>query len=371
MKRVVLITGHYLNSKRKAGFHWLAEAYWNMGWEVIFATVSISWISKLRHDHRFQYPIQKEANRLLWSKERLGSFVYYTMWHPAHLRSNLLNRLTQPFFRQYGKRGLKGLEHWIERASLIIFESTPGLLLYDRCRELNPSARYVYRVSDDLRVLKNHPVALETEERISPEFDLISIPSAYIYKRFAHLPNAKLQFHAVQKEYFHQKMKSPYTDRCNAVFVGNAYFDDEAVQYAAFKRPTWNFHIIGPVKCTTRLHNVMVYGEQPFRETVKYIQFADIGLHTLKYDEGRESFTDSLKVLQYTYCKLPIIAPLFLKTDRPHTFYYDPNSPDSIVDAIDSAACYDRSQINTKCITSWKELALLLGGGHDEASVAL
>jgi len=32
MKRVVLVSGHYFESRRRAGFHWLAEAYWRAGW---------------------------------------------------------------------------------------------------------------------------------------------------------------------------------------------------------------------------------------------------------------------------------------------------------------------------------------------------
>src|SRR2546430_1855357 len=75
MKRVMLITSHYLESQRKAGFHFLADAFWRAGWDVTFTTVSLSWLSWLRKDQRFQYPVRQEAKRLRQIKERLASYV--------------------------------------------------------------------------------------------------------------------------------------------------------------------------------------------------------------------------------------------------------------------------------------------------------
>jgi 2-beta-glucuronyltransferase len=86
MPRVLLITGHYLESRHKAGFHWLADAFWRSGWDVTFFTQSISWLSWLRRDSRFRYPIFKEANRLRRVRERLASYVWLTPFHPANLR---------------------------------------------------------------------------------------------------------------------------------------------------------------------------------------------------------------------------------------------------------------------------------------------
>src|SRR5262245_40502738 len=74
MKRVVLVTGHYLESKRKAGFHWLADAYWRAGWEVIFLTTAISWLSWLQRNYRMAYPILREANHLSFPLGALRDF---------------------------------------------------------------------------------------------------------------------------------------------------------------------------------------------------------------------------------------------------------------------------------------------------------
>ena len=84
------------------------------------------------------------------------------------------------------------------------------------------------------------------------------------------------------------------------------------------------------------------------------------GLHTLAYSNGAEAFTDSLKVMQYTYLGLPIVAPEFLRSDRPHLFCYQPEDPASIRTALDGALQYDRSQVPRRSVRSWEELAQAL-----------
>ena len=53
-RRVILVSGHYLGSKRRAGFHHLAQAYGSLGWDVTFVTAAISLLSRLRGDYRFE-----------------------------------------------------------------------------------------------------------------------------------------------------------------------------------------------------------------------------------------------------------------------------------------------------------------------------
>ena len=143
MQRVLLITGHYLESRRRAGFHWLADAYHRLGWDVTFVTAALSWLSRLRQDYRFQYPVHTEANQIKRVNDRLHSFVWFTWWHPANLRNRFLNSIAAPWFRRYGQLPLGKLESRIHEADLIIFESTPALLLFDRFKQVNANARHV------------------------------------------------------------------------------------------------------------------------------------------------------------------------------------------------------------------------------------
>ncbi|MBE9207136.1 glucuronosyltransferase [Nostoc sp. LEGE 06077] len=358
MKRVVLVTGHYWNSKRKAGFHWLAEAFWHQGWEVIFVTAALSWLSVIRRDYRLAYPVLQEANTLQPMRQNFWSYVWFTPWHPANLRSHLLNHLSRGLFNLYGQLPLGSVEPLFKETDLFIFESTPALLLFDRCKQLNPQAQFIYRVSDDLRLLRNHSVVLDTEERVAPKFDLVSVPSQHIYRLFAGLPNLELELHGIRKDLFTQDYVNPYpvSDIPNVVFVGNAHFDYEFLEQASQLFLNWQFHIIGPMNNLPQRNNIFAYQELPFESTVAYIKHADIALQTLAYSPGAECFTDSLKIIQYSYCQLPIVAPAYLASSRTNVFYYKPGDANSIYQALIAAQMYDRSQISTENIYSWDDL---------------
>jgi len=358
MQRVILITGHYWHSKRKAGFHWLADAFWRQGWEVVFLTGAISYLSVIRRDYRLAYPVLQEANQLQQVQPNFWSYVWFTPWHPANLRLDLLNYLSRPLFRGYSQLPLGVVEPLLCEADLFIFESTPALLLFDRCKQLNPQAQFIYRVSDDLRLLRNHSVVLETEKRVAPQFDLVSVPSQYIYSLFAGLPNLELNVHGIRKDLFTQEYANPYTksDTPNVVFVGNSHFDYEFLEPASQLFPNWQFHIIGPINNLPTRENIIAYQELPFESTIPYIKHADIALQTLAYSPGAECFTDSLKMIQYSYCQLPIVAPAYLSSSRPHVFYYQPGDARSIYQALIAAQNYDHSQISTENIYSWDEL---------------
>ena len=362
MKRVVLVTCHYLNCPTKAGFPYIAESYWNAGWHVLCLTESISWLTLLRgQDSRCEFPIWRERNRLIYTRERLASYIWLTPFHPVNLRSGLLNRLGAPVLKQYPRFSLGEAEEEIARADLFVFDSDHGLFLFDRFKEANPRARYVYRVSDDIRMMRHHPLLPAQEERIVGQFDLISTASTIFNRRFPNLPNVYFHNHGLDKTLFDRPHDNPYkTPGPNVVYVGMHYFDAEFTMRAVRIFPDWNFHVFGEVGALPAAPNLTCYGLRPFAELVPYLQHADIGLQCLTYMPGAEWFTDSLKMFQYTYCKLPIVAPGFLKQDRPHVFYYEPGDDASIRTALLAARVYDRKQISTADVLTWDDLAAKL-----------
>src|SRR5688572_25625502 len=110
VKRVVFVTSHYLNSPHKAGFHWLAESFWNAGWHVLFFTESISWLSYLGRSERCKYPLFAERHRLCRVRERMNSYVWMTPFHPLNTRSGALNALVTPLYRRYAQFSLGAAE---------------------------------------------------------------------------------------------------------------------------------------------------------------------------------------------------------------------------------------------------------------------
>lgn len=363
-RQAILVTQHYFQSKRMAGFHWLARALHRAGWDVLFFTGAISHLSRLRGDYRFAYPVRAEANHIKPVEPRLSSFVWHTAWHPANLRSALLNKLSYARFSTYGDLPLGSAQDFVRRANLVLFESTPALLLFDRFKKLTPDARFVYRISDDLHVLKNHPVVLDAEARIAPEFDLLSAPSQYIFDRWKHLPRCRLHRHGIARDLFDAAMTNPYNGRWrkNVVFVGTNRFDDPTVATAARLFPEWGFHLIGPLRGVPALTNVIKYGELPFLQTVAYLKHADVALYPMTQMADADVFQDSLKVIQYTYCRLPIVAPNYLASPRGNVLAYDRNNESSIQSAMERAATFDRGTINVDGIHSWDDLAAELAG---------
>lgn len=360
---IVLLTNHYYKSDKKAGFHFLADAMARAGHHVCFATIGFSLASYLRRDPRTTYPdISSERNALVSISNNLESYVHFTLWHPVNLLLPPLNRMTKSIGTWYSRQPLGDLASRVQNADVIVFESAVGLYLFDRLKKIAPQARFVYRVSDDISMLRMpHPSLNDLERDIAPRFDLVSVPSENLAQKFKRMPAAvplEVQRHGVAVDKFHQNTKSPYRDNhVNAVFVGAGWFDEDFLEIASRLRTDIQFHIIGPLPARLNRPNVKYLGEMKWDDTLPYLKHARIGLQSLKYHQGAESFTDSLKVLQYCVCKLPIIAPDFLKTTRSNTFYYSPGDADSISLALDAAATHGVGDDGGLQINTWDEVA--------------
>lgn len=359
-RRVVLISGHYLGSKRRAGFHHLANAFWNLGWDVTFVTAAISTLSRLRGDFRFAYPVREEANRLISVRERLASFVLMTRTHPGNLRSDLANRLSTPWFARYANAPLGALEDRIREADLVIFESTAALLLVERVRGLAPRARLVYRASDDLRLLGVHPVIVEAEARAIPSFDLVSAVTEQIAEVLRRHGPAEVHPPGIDKAVFDRPTRSPYDADPAAIFAGvSHFFDYETLAEAAASSPGISFHVVGPPPRNLAA-NVVFHREMPFAAVVPYMQHATLGLLFFPEDDPRLGHGN--KISQYSYCRLPIVAPSDLRATRENIVIFERGNAASLREALAAAAQMPHSPAFAEGIVSSEELALILAG---------
>lgn len=358
--RVVLISGHYFGSKRRAGLHHLAQAFWNVGWDVTFVTAAISTLSRLRGDYRFAYPVREEANRLVSVRERLTSYVLMTRTHPGNLRFRAANRLSAPWFARYAGVPLGPLEERLREADLVVFEGTAALLLVERIRQLAPNARLVYRASDDLRALGVHPLILEAEARAVPLFDLVSAPTRGIADALAAYGPVEVHPPAIDKAALDRPTDSPYRAVPAAVFAGvSPLFDYESLATAAELAPHVAFHIVGPPP-RPQPENVAFHPELPFEELVPYLRHATFGL--LLLPAGYASLGQGNKVAQYSYCRLPIVAPSHLEADRPNLCLFEPGDRQSLGRALAEAERMPHSATFAEGITSAEDLAAVLAG---------
>lgn len=379
MKKIVLISYHSWNSKRKAGFHWLANSYVSLGYSVLFITASISILSVFYRDHRCFTLTQKNVVTQITSN--LAVFPYFTILHPENylkikfLKENkrisnlfsIFDLLFTPLFKRYGKKIPHMLKEVIKDTDFFIFESTPGIMLFSEFRKISPKAKMIYRVSDDMTLLNHHRIVKEYENKILPLFDLISIPSNYMLQKLSHYSHVEINPHGIEKELFNKNYQVPYQYRNfekNLVFVGCSYFDTDFLKLASRLYPLYGFHIIGPIKPRISNPNIFYYGEIEFTNTIPFIKHGDIGLQTLYSESPIQIFNTSLKIMQYTWCKLPILVPWEIGKEYPHFFPYK-REKISIKFAINSALEFNRNDIDLSWIRSWDEVACDILKGAD------
>jgi 2-beta-glucuronyltransferase len=366
---ILLLTGHFYSSKNKAGFHHIANALMMRGHKVYFCTCPNSFLTFLKNNDK------KECLNIM--KSAWQPFIHNGVYQTSYIS------LMHNYSRKYLLLDLKILSYFNLcifqmgfckifgdiKFDIIIFESGVGLFLFNKLKKLNPNAKFIYRVSDDLEIYKANYELLKQEKNIVAKFDKISTPIENITIRLSSIDkkcNIKTQYHGINKQIFDKVelyYNNPYIKKRNLVFVGanlnKGFFDWEFLDIASNVCPEYNFHIIGQIDDIYNRplkNNIFYYGKIPFAETVPYIYYADIGLHIFgNYAKNMAVFGKSLKFIQYTYNRLPIIAPKHLNLKDKHVYSYDYEEK-SIFNAITSAMNHDRSQIDRKWIWDWREL---------------
>lgn len=357
-KKVTLISLHHYNSQRRVDFHYLAESLKNNGWKVIFITTPLSPFSIITGDHRWNYVKLIDINKPVIVDSKIIQYTYAPFSSPISLSGNKIFDLITPFFIRYYRKNLpNNLKILVQNSDLFIMESNAGIILFDYLKILCPSAKMVYRCDDALETLHTDKNIIDYEKKICSEFDLITVPSMPLYKRFSN-NNVLLQHHGIKKRLFDPDCNKPKNYSLyekNFVFIGIAHLDIEFLKIAGKVSPNYGFHVIGPLSLSEVPNNVFVYGELPHEETTPYLVHADVGLHILRTAIGLDTYSDSLKVIQYTWCRLPIIAPIGIPSDRKHFIRYKYDDESSIREAIEIAAAFDRSTIDRSEIQDWDE----------------
>lgn len=97
------------------------------------------------------------------------------------------------------------------------------------------------------------------------------------------------------------------------------------------------------------------------QDTIPFIKYADCGLYTLRpSSRPMQAYTDSLKIIQYRYCGLPIVSPDFLDLRREGVFYYTPGNAASCNAALTNALQSGRNPEYAKEAQSWSDVARAL-----------
>jgi 2-beta-glucuronyltransferase len=368
--KITIVTSHAPSAGRKTGFHFWADILAREQNEVDWLVAGYSRLTALRPDPRLIPPPYNKWVRLA---DHLKSFAWRAPFHPVRFHSPLLNRLSAPFVRFYPNLLPATVKREITDTDLFIVENGPGVMLVEKLARLCPRARFFYNVSDSYDVVSFHPLIPEAERKALRHFDLIRVNAQDLARHFPKDAPVIYLPQAISKSRFDEPLPNPYRQARNAVSVGDMLFDAGVVDLLAERFPDWTFHLFGKgAKLKRKMGNVIEYGERAFDEIAPYILHADIGLApyraSLKADYISQS---SLKLVQYTYCRLPVVAPDFAAAGRTHVQAYRPaGDPEEAVRAFAAAIAYDRRLIDPSEIPDWGENLARILAALDRAADA-
>ena len=317
MKRLVFLTGHFPQQKRRTSMLWVTDHLQAMGWHVTYVTVGYSWLSKWTGDRRLAALDHVPTTGTTQISATLTGIFDYSPYHPLNWPNKTLNRAFHPLNRLFESYWARRLKHPLAQADVVIIESGPPVALGAMVARLAPQATRIYRVSDDIRLL-NAPKILLDAERAHHHFDRISTGSPLIAGRFKDHPNVTLDPMGVPHADINVTTPDPYTRTGApiAVCAGSTLLDMDQIADTAKAAPHWQIHVIGRLKSTPpTLLNVTWHGEKPFKDTLAYIKHADIGLAPFADVPGVQyQITNSNRILLYRHTGLPILVPDRLAT---------------------------------------------------------
>lgn len=354
--KIVLISVHDGASDRKTGFHFWADILSRRGNDVRFVTVGSSMISLLKKNGK---QLKKPFNTWVELAPRFLKYTWLPPFHPLYAGRGIIDRLTRPLFSLYPHLLPQSLGSEFKSADIFIVENGAGQMLVPLIAKLNPSALILFNSCDRPSVIKLHSVVVDSEKSMLPHLDAIRLNAAAMAADFPAGTETHYIPQAIDKALFDSAAINPYKTAKNAINVGDMIFDAAAVEILADHYTDWTFHLFGKgAKLSKPMDNVVEHGEVPFLDLVPYIKFADIGLSPYRNTEKAAYLgQSSLKNVQYTYCRLPIVAPAIAGGSRPHIITYtSSDDPSSVIDAFGAAISYDRNGIDPDSVPSWEDV---------------
>ncbi|MGV8937229.1 MAG: hypothetical protein ACOH2J_08915 [Allorhizobium sp.] len=365
-RNVLIVSGqHFATAPRKVDLHFIAETLIAGGDHVDFLSCRLSWISRFLKDGRFTFARTRVTNRWVSVSTEFDEFIWMGAIHPMNLKLPALNALTAPIFRQWSRMLPGAVRARLSGYSHVLVESGPAPLLMRKIRKAAPNAQIIYHAADRLQTINVHPCVEDELLSTIGQYDLIHVMAEALRADFPGDAPVVYLPHGISREVFDTASINPYPTARNAVSVGDMLFDSDVIETLAEAFPEWTFHLFGKKAHLDKPRaNVVAHGEVAFETIVPFIKFADIGLAPYRLSDSADYLSQSsLKMIQYTYCRLPIVAPGFAASGRSHVCAYMPGDAASIRDAFAQAAEYDRSTIDRSQVRSWSEMTDALMGG--------
>ncbi|MFC5069446.1 glycosyltransferase family 4 protein [Flaviflagellibacter deserti] len=353
--RVLLFTQQLVGlGTRKTGMVFWAETFAKLGFETSVVTTQLSYISKVFNPQRFQALGAEPMNK--WVRRgAIDTFIWVPWVHPVRAPRPWMNASSEWLLSAYASLLDKEICRVAAEADIIVIESCAAVALFERLKRAAPKAQFVYCASDRLAQVGMHPGLQKTLTSTASRYDLIRVPSPLMKGDFA--VEADYIPHGVEKSVFDELPGRSHGDeRKSAIVAGDMAFDEVAVRTLVHSFPDIEFHFFGRMNLAEfrGKANVVIHGEVPFEVLAGFVKRADVGIAPYQFHPGLDYLAESsLKLHQYTYCRLPTVAPIFAKGGRDHVFGYTPGSAASVVEAMKLALTHDRGTIDNSQILGW------------------
>lgn len=358
--KIVVLTSHvFLPGFRKASVHFVSQNWAELGHDVTFVTVGHSWLSLFKQPARLKALASSQKNRFSTIEPGLRAGAYIPLLHAFSTRNALANRMIKPIFQLYGAYLPGFVRQAIAEAEVLVFESGTAITFFGLARRLNKQAKTLYFCRDLLSSIGTAPFLQEAEQRLIGTFDSVCVPSRRLGQMLPPGGNVNVIAQGVETKLFDNATQSPYVPGTrNAVAVGDMLFDQSSVAAMAAAAPEVTFHLFGIHWQGEAPANIQVHGERAFETIVAYIRHADIGLAPYRMSENEVYLAESsLKLLQYAYCRLPVILPDIIPATRGNEIIYSLSEPNDWAAKFAEALAMPHSDHFAKSIMTWKGIA--------------
>lgn len=347
---------HDYRTAKRASIHQLADGFVQAGYDVSFASVRFSLLSRLKGDSRL--PLWSRANRVE-TVNSIDCYLWRTALHPFQTSRKWLRAAMPHLYRLYARLRDDTFDRLVRNADYVILESGPAVVFLRRLHRLNPTAKIIYYAADRLETIGAHASLGKELEANAGLIHHYALRSPRLAPDF---PWAKGRLYraefGIDAQQFADVGPSPYpSGKKTAISVGSMLFDERFFKVAPARFPDVDFHVIG---CGTTFQappNVTVHPEMTFRATLPYVKHATVGIAPYLPAPGAEYLADSsLKMAQYAYFGLPTVCPAFAVGDAAGRFGYQPGNEDSMVASF-AAALDMAGQVPPRRFPEWCEVA--------------
>lgn len=351
----LVLSAHDYRSPRRANIHFITRELANIG-TTRFFSLRYSTLSRYTHDPRLS--LDGEANKI-GLHSGVECYLWKTLLHPFNTRRPWLRPIENLMYSWYSRGRNPILRRWISEADVILLESGVAPIFFDLIKQLNPTAKVLYRASDALDTINVAEYVNQAFARAAPQMNTIALPSKALAEGIPSRHNLAFVPHGIDHAVAEQADPSPYGEGIHAVSVGSMLFDPQFFVLASRRFPEIQFHVIGSAHPRHPDYgpNVHIYGEMPFAQTLPYIKHAQLGIAPYSSVNLPVYLRDtSMKLIQYAFFGVPAICPHFIAADYSNRFGYDLGDEESIAQAI-GRALHPEQPIRNQQVLNWGQVA--------------